>query len=205
MGVIDAAQRLMPVIWVVRRGCCNLLLHDDQQDVAGQHPTLILRRLELLAVLSPGRQHSSPAALPAALTGRWGPCRSHGLLDGQRAFLQRPGPLRIPQVLQDLGQVVQAGGDGGVVRAVGGLGDGQRAFLQRPGLLRIPQVPQDLGQVVQVGGDVGVVRAVGGLGDGQRAFLQRPGRLRLPQVLQDRARLFRRWRRWGGPGRRRPR
>ena len=86
-----------------------------------------------------------------------------GLGDGQRAFLQRPGRLRLPQVLQDQGQVVQAGGDVGVVRAVGGLGDGQRAFLQRPGPLRMPQVLQDRGQVVQVGGDVGVVRAVGGL------------------------------------------
>ena len=32
-----------------------------------------------------------------------------GLADGQRAFLQRPGPRQIPQVPQDQGQVVQAG------------------------------------------------------------------------------------------------
>ena len=99
--------------------------------------------------------------------------------------LAAAGPLRLPQVPQDQGQVVQGGGDVGVVRAVGGLGDGQRAFLQRPGPLRLPQVPQDQGQVVQASGDVGVVRAVGGLGDGQRTFLQRPGLLRLPQVPQD--------------------
>ena len=72
-----------------------------------------------------------------------------GLVDGQRAFLQRPGLLRLTQVPQDRGEVVQGGGDIGVVGAVGGLVDGQRAFLQRPGLLRLPQVPQDRGEVVQ--------------------------------------------------------
>ena len=81
-----------------------------------------------------------------------------------------------PRSRRIVGQVVQVGGDLGVVRAVGGLVDGQGAFLQRPGLRRLAQVLQDLGQVVQAGGDVGVVRAVGGLGDGQGAFLQRPWR-----------------------------
>ena len=53
---------------------------------------------------------------------------------------------------------------------------------------------------------VGVVRAVGGLGDGQGAFLQRPGLLRQPQVPQDHGPgCSGRWRRRGGPGRRRPR
>ena len=126
-----------------------------------------------------------------------GPCRSQDLIDGQRAFLQRSGLLRLAQVPQDLGQVVQVAGDIGVVRAPCGLGDGQRAFLQRPGPLQIPQVPQDQGQVVQADGDVGVVRAISGLIDGQCAFLQRPGPLRLPQVPQDQGQVA------SGPGRRR--
>ena len=98
---------------------------------------------------------------------------------------------QIPQVPQDQGQVVQARGDVGVIRAVGGLVDGQRAFLQRPGLRRIPQVPQDQGQVVQVGGDVGVVRAVGGLIDGQRPFCSGRASSGSPRSRRIRARLFR--------------
>ena len=41
---------------------------------------------------------------------------------------------QLPQVPQDQGEVVQAGGDVGVVGAVGGLVDGQGPFQQRPGL-----------------------------------------------------------------------
>jgi hypothetical protein len=61
-----------------------------------------------------------------------------GLGDGQGPFGQRPGPGQLPQVLQDEGEAVQAGGDVGVVGAVGGLGDGQGPFGQRPGLSRLP-------------------------------------------------------------------
>jgi hypothetical protein len=43
--------------------------------------------------------------------------------------LQRPGPRQIPQLPQDRGQVVQIGGDGGVVRALGGLIDGAGDLL----------------------------------------------------------------------------
>ena len=57
------------------------------------------------------------------------------------------------------GEVVQVGGDVGVVGSVGGFVDGQGPFWQRPGRGRLTQVPQDQGEVVQVGGDVGVVRA----------------------------------------------
>ena len=163
MWVIDADQRTLRLI-----GRCRAvrLLHfaaarrsrcDDHQDVVGQHRALILRLPELLAVLTPVRQQlASSGALPAS--PHWSArdrADRTASVDGQRAFLQRPGLLRLPQVPQDRGQVVQAGGDGGVVRAVGGLGDGQRAFLQRPGPLRLPQVPQDQGQVVQVGATSG--------------------------------------------------
>ena len=65
-----------------------------------------------------------------------------GLGDGQGPFGQRPGLGQLPQVLQDGGEVAQAGGDGGVVGAVGGLGDGQGPFGQRPGLGQLPQVLQ---------------------------------------------------------------
>ena len=39
---------------------------------------------------------------------------------------------------QGQAQVVQAGGNLGMVGAVGGFSDGQGAFLQRPSLFRLP-------------------------------------------------------------------
>ena len=67
-----------------------------------------------------------------------------GLADGQGPFLQRPGRLWLPQFQQDRGEVVQVGGDLGVVRPVDGLADGQRTFWSRraasacPSFCRIP-------------------------------------------------------------------
>ena len=98
-----------------------------------------------------------------------------------------------------------AGGDVGVVRAVGGLGDGQRAFLQRPGPLRIPR-SRRIGP-----GCSGRWRRRGG--PGRRPPHRWPARVPAaagpppdPQVLQDRGQVVQaRWRRRGGPGRRPPR
>jgi len=61
------------------------------------------------------------------------PDRRRGLGDGQGAFLQRPGCLRLPQGVQDRGEVAQAGGDGGVAGPVGGIGSAMplRGFLGR--------------------------------------------------------------------------
>lgn len=59
--------------------------------------------------------------------------------DGQRPFLQRLSLPGLPQVPQDMGEVVQVAGDIGVVGSVGGLVDGQGPFLQRPGLPELPQ------------------------------------------------------------------
>ncbi len=97
----------------------------------------------------------SAAAPPVARSS--GLC---GLGDGHGTLLQWPRCLWLPQVPQDLGEVVQGGGDSGVVGLVGGLVDGQGPFLQGPRRLQLPEVLQDQGEVVQVGGDVGVVVSV---------------------------------------------
>ena len=72
--------------------------------------------------------------------------------DGQRAFLQRPGPRRLPQVPQDLGQVVQVGW-----RRRGGRGrrPPHRCPARVPaaaGPPPDPPGPAGLGQVVQARG-----------------------------------------------------
>ena len=58
------------------------------------------------------------------------------------------------------GQVVEVGGDVGMVRAVGPLVDRQRPPHQRLGLGQAVRGLQQRRQVVEVAGDVGMVRAV---------------------------------------------
>src|SRR5690242_16740313 len=88
----------------------------------------------------------------------------HLTSDGQGAFEQWPGLVRLAQVPQDQGKVAQAGGDGGMAGSVGSFVDGQGAFEQWPGVVWLAQVPQHGSEVVQNGGDGGVVWAVGSLG-----------------------------------------
>ena len=77
---------------------------------------------------------------------------------------------RLPQVLQDLGQVVQVGGDVGVVRAVGRLGRWPAPVPAAAGPPPAAPGPAGSGPGCSGRGDVGVVRAVGRLIDGQRPF-----------------------------------
>ena len=149
-----------------------------------------------------------PAGSRPGCSGRWRRRGDPGRKPPHRwpaPVLQRPGPRRIPRSRRISGQVVQDGGDVGVIRAVNGLIDAQRPFLQRPGLRQIPQVMQDLGQVVQVAGDGGVIRAVNRLIDAQRPLLPAAGP---PPDPPGPAGLWPgcsgRWRRRGDPGRKRP-
>ena len=54
-----------------------------------------------------------------------------------------------------MARLFSAGGDVGVVGAVGGLGDGQGPFGQRAGGGRVAEVLQHHGEVAQAGGDGG--------------------------------------------------
>ena len=73
------------------------------------------------------------------------------------------------------GQVVEGGGDVGMLRAEALLVDGERAAIQRLGLGQPVGGLQQLGQVVEVAGDVWVVGTEALLVDGERAAIERLG------------------------------
>ena len=64
-----------------------------------------------------------------------------------------------PLVAVQLGEVVEAGADVGVVGAQRLLGDGEAAFVQRLGLGVAVLGAIQLGEVVEAGADIGVVGA----------------------------------------------
>ena len=122
--------------------------------------------------------------LRAVATSGWsGPYDRSSIANARR--IQRLGLTQAVGGLQQLRQVVEVGGDVGVVRAVRPLVDRQRPPHQRLGLTQAVGVLQQLRQVVEVGGDVGVVRAVRPLVDRQRPPIQRLGLTQAVGVLQQ--------------------
>ena len=72
-------------------------------------------------------------------------------------------------------EVIQTGGDIGVLRAERLLADGEGAFVQRLGLGIAALRPGRAREVIQTGGDIRVLRAERLLADGEGAFVQRLG------------------------------
>ena len=79
---------------------------------------------------------------------------------------QRLGLGEAVGVLQQLGEVVEASSDLGMVGAVGFLVDGQRAAHEGLGLGEAVGGLQQTGEVVEGDGDIRMVRTVGLLVDG---------------------------------------
>src|SRR6202034_3779374 len=96
------------------------------------------------------------------------------LINCQRSLLQRPRPTRVPQIVQNLSQVVQVNGQSGMVRLIGRLIARQRPHLQ-----------QDQSEVVQSNGSGGVVGPIGPLIDRQRPLLRPPRPTQAPQIVQN--------------------
>src|SRR5262249_59192767 len=111
----------------------------------------------------------------AATAGSWASGRPGEWEKGPgRAPRQRRGLGQRVGGVQQLRQVVEADGDGGVVRAVALLRDGQGAAVERLGPTPTGGVPPQRRQGVEGLGDVGGIRAIGTLAGGQGAAGGRP-------------------------------
>ena len=76
-------------------------------------------------------------------------------------------------------QIVEVGGNAGVLGAVRPLDDGQRAAIRYLGLRQTVRGPEQPSQVAEVAGDLRVFGSVRLLVDGQRTAIERLG-LRQP-------------------------
>ena len=100
------------------------------------------------------------------------------------------GCLRpVAQLGTQEGQVVEADGDIGMIRAEALLEDGECAAHQRLGLGEPVGFLQQRGQVVEAIGDVGMLGAEALLVDGERAAIQRLGLGQPVGVLQQRGQV----------------